>query len=340
MATAALRLMFGGDVMLGRLVRDAIARHGPDYPVGQLVSLLRQADLAIANLECALTDCTAEWPGAPKAFYFGGPPVAVRALTGAGISLVSLANNHALDFGVQGLLDTLATLDAHGVRHAGAGADASAAAQGAIIDCKGMLLGMAAFCDHQADFAAGPHHPGIAYLDLEDTATALSAFADALAPLRSAAVDWPILSLHWGPNMVWRPAARFRKLAHAAIEMGWKILFGHSAHVFHGIELYHGCPILYAAGDLVDDYYVDPDFRNDHQLLFELDLAGNALRRIRLHAIFIERCRTVPADPVRRDWTFTRMGSLCGELGTETRRAGEQLVIEATPLSWRQGPIA
>lgn len=324
-----LRVMFGGDAMLGRIVRERIERFGPDYPLGPVAPLLRQADLAIVNLECAITACTEEWSGEPKAFYFGAPPSAIEALAGAGVKLVSLANNHTLDFGVQGLEDTVEALDAHAIAHAGAGANLAAATAPAIVECKGMRFGMAAFCDHQQDFAAAPGRPGIAWLDLDDEPGALAAFAGALAPLRDAAVDWPILALHWGPNMVWRPSARFRRLAHGAIDMGWKILFGHSAHVFHGIELRHGCPILYAAGDLVDDYYVDPRFRNDHQLLFELELSGGALRRITLRPVFIEDCRTVPANAAQRDWTFRKITALCAKFGTSALQVGEQLLIEA-----------
>ena len=95
------------------------------------------------------------------------------------------------------------------------------------------------------------------------------------------------------------------------------------------MELYRGCPILYAAGDLVDDYRVDPDFRNDHQLLFELELADGELRRIVLHPLFIERCRTVPASAVQRAWIGRQMAQLCAELGTPLLASGDTFVIEA-----------
>jgi poly-gamma-glutamate synthesis protein (capsule biosynthesis protein) len=326
-ATPPLRVIFGGDTMLGRLVRDSIVRHGPGYPLGAIAPLLRQADLAIVNLECAITAASGLWPGAPKAFYFGAPPEAVQTLANAGVALVNLANNHALDYDVRGLLDTIKTLDDHAILHAGAGRDTRASLQPAIVQRKQLGFGMAAFCDHQADFAAAEGRPGIAWLDLHDEAGATAAFAHALAPLLAAGVTWPILSLHWGPNMVWRPSGRFRRLAHAAVDIGWKIVYGHSAHVFHGIELYRGCPILYATGDLVDDYYVDPEFRNDHQLLFELQLGERALHRIVLHPLFIEHCRVAPAGGARRDWIFRQMAVLCRELGTTTRVAGDTLVI-------------
>lgn len=325
---APLRLLFGGDVMLGRLVREAMLRDGVDAPLDAISSLLRGADLAIANLECAITDHGERWPGEPKAFYFGAAPTAAQALRNAGIGLVSLANNHILDYGVPGLLDTLSLLDAHGIAHTGAGRDLDAALRPAIALRRGQRIGMAAFCDHQADFAAGLEQPGMAWLDLRDEAATIDAFARALAALRAAGVDWTILSLHWGPNMVWRPAPRHVRLAHAAIDLGWNIVFGHSAHVFHGIELYRGGIILYAAGDLIDDYRVDPAFRNDHQLLFELWLGGGRLERLLMHPLFIRRFRVVPADAGQRAWIFKQMEMLCREFGTEIRTEGEVLLIE------------
>jgi poly-gamma-glutamate synthesis protein (capsule biosynthesis protein) len=314
---SALRLLFGGDVMLGRLVGDAMLREGADYPLGAVSGLLRGADLAIANLECAVCEPAERWHGAPKAFYFRAPPLAGQALRDAGIGLVSLANNHILDYGVQGLLDTLRILDAQDIAHAGAGAGLDAALAPVIVERQGVRIGMAAFCDHQADFAAAPEHPGMAWIGLHDEAAAIDEFTRALAPLRAAGVRWPILSLHWGPNMVSEPSDRQRRLARAAIDVGWKIVYGHSAHVFQGVELVEGCPVLYAAGDLVDDYAVDPEFRNDHQLLFELQLGDDALERIVMHPLFIRRCRVFPANSAQRAWIAERMRGLCAELGTD-----------------------
>jgi poly-gamma-glutamate synthesis protein (capsule biosynthesis protein) len=313
--------------MLGRLVRECMLRDGPDYPLSAVTPLLRAADLAIANLECALTDSLERWHGVPKAFYFGAPTRTGQALKDAGIGLVSLANNHILDYDVQGLQDTLATLDAAGILHTGAGMDLARALCPAIAECRGVRIGMTAFCDHQADFAASEDHPGMAWLGLHDEAAAIDAFARALAPLRAQGVRWPILSLHWGPNMVSEPAPHQRRLARAAIEVGWKIVYGHSAHVFQGVELHEGCPILYAAGDLVDDYAVDPAFRNDHQLLFALELGEDAVERIVMHPLFIRRCRVFPANSAQRAWIVERMQSLCRELGTGTEIDGDTLVV-------------
>lgn len=323
-----VKLVLGGDVMLGRLVGRAIARDGPAYPLGPVAHLLRDADLAMVNLECAITASRTKWTGAPKAFYFGAPPAAIGVLTGAGIDLVSLANNHVLDFGVAGLRDTRRALRQHGIAAAGAGDTIAEAAAPAIVERKGIRIGMVALCDHQADFSAQRARPGMAYLDLTDECASLSVFEMRLAALREQGVDWPILSLHWGPNMVLRPSARFRRLAHGAIGMGWKILFGHSAHVYQGIEIYRGCPILYAAGDLVDDYAVDPELRNDRQLLFEMELTRGELRKICLHPVWIHDCQARPAAPATAEAIVKRMTLLCAELESRIeQRNGETCII-------------
>jgi len=328
----AIRLMFGGDVMLGRHVKEHILRDGPDYPLEPVAQLRSAPDLTVVNLECALTSSLDTWTGAPKAFYFGAPPQAIHSLLGAGIDMVSLANNHALDFGVDGLVETQRLLRRHGIQQAGTGRDIGEAAAPAIVERCGVRFGMAAFCDHQQDFSARPNSPGIAYLDLDDEFAAVAALRSALEPLQRVAVDWPILSLHWGPNMALRPSQKFRRLAHPAIEMGWKILFGHSAHIFQGIEIHRGCPIIYAVGNLVDDYRGDPEFRNDHQLLFEMELAGGGLRRTVLHPLVIEECQARPAADAHLDYIADWMNALCGEMGTRMRRDGAWL--------WIDGPSA
>ncbi len=321
------RIVFGGDVMLGRLVKEEILARGAAYPLGAIAPFMRAADLTIVNLECAVTGRDAVWEGEAKAFYFGAPPDAADSLVDAGVDLVSLANNHSLDFGRQGLVDTLALLRERGIAVAGAGLNVEKALAPAVVDRAGIRFGMAAFCDHQGDFAAGPDQPGIAFLDLDDELSARKRFQESLDRMRELGVEWPILSLHWGPNMVWKPSRRLVRLARAAIDLGYAALFGHSAHIFHGIEFYKGRPIFYSTGDLVDDYAVDPEFENDGQLLFEVSLTGLAVREIALHPVFIDDCRTVLAKGREFERITRRAVALCADMGTLVRRDKDRLVI-------------
>ncbi len=325
---AIVRLTLAGDVMLGRLVAQKIKTQGPGYPLGGVAAIMRRADLTLVNLECAITPAHQPWRGAAKAFYFGAPPEAVQTLLDAGVDGVSLANNHVLDFDIAGLQDTLRMLSQHGIGYSGAGIDLEAARAPLFFERNGIKFGMAAYCDHQADFAAQVHGPGIAYAELADEAAALRQFRLGLARIRAGQADWPILSLHWGTNWAERPPPRFVRLAHAAIDMGYRILFGHSAHVFQGVEIYRGCPILYAAGDLVDDYYVDPRFRNVHQLLFELELSQSALQRILLHPVLIGECRASLATGEAFAYIASRMTERCRELGSRVDGQDGRLWID------------
>ncbi|HEY7758612.1 MAG TPA: CapA family protein [Burkholderiales bacterium] len=323
------RLMVGGDVMLGRLVADSIGARGADHPLAPIADIMRSADLTLINLECAITASSGRWPGAPKAFYFGAPPEAVRTLTHAGVDLVSLANNHTLDFDVQGLRDTLRHLAQAGIACAGAGENAAAARAPALVERGGVRFALVAYCDHQEDFAAGPDTPGIAWLDLKDEAGAVREFEAALGRIRAAGgAHWPILSLHWGPNFAFAPAERFTRLARAAVDAGFAMVFGHSAHNFQGVELYHGRPILYSTGDLVDDYAVDPWFRNDRSLLFELEISGTGLQRMRLHPVVIDDYQTRAASGADFEWIVQRLTDQCTGFRTRVQRSQHEVWIE------------
>jgi poly-gamma-glutamate synthesis protein (capsule biosynthesis protein) len=109
--------------------------------------------------------------------------------------------------------------------------------------------------------------------------------------------------------------------------MGYAALFGHSAHIFHGIEVYQGRPIFYSTGDLVDDYAVDPEFENDGQLLFEVSLSGLAVREIALRPVFIDDCRTAFAEGREFERITRRAVTLCADMDTLVRRDNERLII-------------
>lgn len=323
---ALTSVLLGGDVMLGRLVKKAILKCGVDYPMGNLFPILWQADCVLVNLECAITNNQTIWPGLAKAFYFGAPPAAAISLANSNVKMVNLANNHILDYDVQGLIDTLSNLQKEHIAYAGAGLNQEDAYAPGYLTVKKQKIAMVSFCDHQEDFAANTQSPGMAYLDLSDERKTIKRLEQSLKTIDSD-TDWPILSLHWGPNKVFRPSLQFIHIAHRAIDMGYRLLYGHSAHVFQGIEIYRNCPIIYAAGDLVDDYYVDPGFDNDHQLLIELRIFGNRIEEIRLHPIFIEYCRSLPANPEQISLIAARAEKLCGEFGVAVEQKGNELVI-------------
>lgn len=320
-----LHLLLGGDTMLGRRVNEAIRREGFTYPLEAIVATTRAADLFLVNLECAITPRKIEYSGPEKAFYFRADPVAADTLAYAGVDLVSLANNHALDADYDGLRDTLAILDEKEIFYVGAGTTIEAATRPAFLEAKGMRLGVLAYCDHQHDFAAGVDRPGIRYTDLSDpdTPARLAREVEALA----RQVDHVIVAFHWQHNWVPRVSSFYRSLARQLVEAGARIIWGHSPHHFQGVEWIGGSVVLYATGDLVEDYQLVPEFRNDRQLLFELLVSQQRVEQVRAYPLELKLSRTRAADAEARHWITERFSAMCGDLGSRVEQQGEWLGV-------------
>jgi poly-gamma-glutamate capsule biosynthesis protein CapA/YwtB (metallophosphatase superfamily) len=330
----SLTLALSGDVMLGRLVNPMIAEHGFAYPWGDLLPTVLGADCFLINLECALTDHTERWrDGGHKPFYFRADPDVVETLRLAGVNFAALANNHAADYEMAGLLDTVGVLDEAGIAHAGAGVDLAAARMPAFLTAAEWRIGVVAFADHPAVWAAGPTSPGINYMPVSLASSHFAAIEDALTIAREQA-DLVIFSIHWGPNQRVRPTPAFRDFARRVIETGADVFWGHSAHVVQGIEVWQGKPILYSTGDFVDDYSVDPELRNDLSGLFLLRAWPPALAWIGVIPVTISRCQVNRAREAERDWFSERFTALCAELGTDVLVAGEALTVPVTATPW------
>jgi poly-gamma-glutamate capsule biosynthesis protein CapA/YwtB (metallophosphatase superfamily) len=329
---AMITLALTGDVMLGRGVAAVLDDHmRPEAPWGDVMPLLDTADLRIINLECAITDYERPWTRTPKVFHFRAQPSAVETLRTARIDACSLANNHTLDFEEQGLLDTLEHLDAAGIRHAGAGRNRDEAAEPAILTVptdNTRRVALLAFTDNEPPFAAGIDRPGTNYLPVSLTPDVLRWVERAVSYAREMAADTVIFSNHWGPNMVQRPRETFRRFARAVIDRGVDIYYGHSAHVFQGVEIYRGKPILYDTGDFIDDYAVDPKMRNDWSFLFRVSVEEGAFKRLDLTPVKLSYAQVDLATGGERETILDRMERLSAQMGTVFSRREGALVLE------------
>jgi len=309
-----------GDVMLGRGVAQEIPRRAPESFWGNTLPLLQSADLLIAGLECAITRSTTPWTRTPKVFHFRAPPQAIEVLHAAGVRLVSLANNHTLDFEVQGLLDTLDYLDAAGIARAGAGRNLAEARRPAIVEAAGVRVGMVAFTDNEPGWAATENQPGINYIPIIPDAPTLQLVAEAVQAARADGAEFVILSLHWGPNMRRRPPQHFQQFAQAALDRGVDMIHGHSAHIFQGVAVRQGKPILYDTGDFLDDYAVDPVLRNDQSLLFLADVEPAGTRELRMVPVRLNYGVVNRATGQDAEEICERMQAFSAELGTTVER--------------------
>ena len=324
---AEVSLALAGDVMLGRLVNEAIKAYGPAYPWGDFRPLMARADLTIVNVECVITSHQQPWRRTPKVFHFRAGPIAAETLSLAGVDAVSLANNHTLDYEVEGLLEMLRLLDERGIAHTGAGRDRAEAAAPALLYAKGLRIGLVAVTDNEPVWAAGEQEPGTNYVPVSLGPHHFGRVEASLAQARQAA-DLVVFFNHWGPNMRERPPEEFRDFAHAVMDAGADVYFGHSAHIFQGIEVYKGKPIIYDAGDFVDDYAVDPTLRNDRGLLFWLTVDHAGVRGLELVPALIGDFQVNQARGGEFAAIAARLRQLSAEFGTKIDVRGHRLVVD------------
>ena len=247
----------------------------------------------------------------PKVFNFRADPDKVQSLKEARIDVVNIANNHILDFGPEGLLETLKTLDQAGINHVGAGADQTKACSPVIVSKNGITIGILGFTDNEPEWKAETNKPGTNYILVGD----LEPIKKAVSALRSH-VDFIILTIHWGPNMREQPTTDFINFAHEIINCGVDIFHGHSAHIPQGIEVYNKKLILYDTGDFVDDYAIDPVLRNDQSCFFMVTVDKKGIIQVKLIPTIINNMQVNPASGLLHAAIIERMKKLSAPFGT------------------------
>lgn len=309
-----MKIIFLGDVMLGRLVNNLLKRVPPGYPWGDTLSVLRQADLRICNLECVLSDKGRPWGS--KAFYFRTDAKNIAALKAADINMVSLANNHSCDFGYDAMEEMLAILDKSNISRAGAGLNIEEAQRPAVLESCGVRIGFVSFTDNEPGWEAGPNTPGIFYVPINLDDRRAQGLLNIIRELKKR-TDLVIAAAHWGPNRGYRPPDGHTPFARALVEAGADIIFGHSAHIFRGIEICKERPILYSTGDFVDDYAVDEVERNDESFIFLCEAEKNKIVGLRLFPTIIRHFHAELVKESMAESVAVKMRLLCREFGTE-----------------------
>jgi poly-gamma-glutamate capsule biosynthesis protein CapA/YwtB (metallophosphatase superfamily) len=312
------RIAVLGDTMLGRLCADRAATADAADLLGERVrAALGAADLVVANLECCISARGRRWPAPGKPYFFRAPPAAAGLLASLGVDVVTLANNHALDYGRDALLDTLEHLAGAGVRTVGAGPTRAAARRPLTVEVGGTKVTIIAVADHPADYAAGVGTPGTAYADLS---RGLPAWLQRSTVEAAQTSDVVLVTPHWGPNMTTAPVPHVRAAAAGLAAAGATVIAGHSAHVFHGVSWEQGTCILWDLGDFVDDYAVDPRLRNDLGLLWTIELDGAEPRAVEALPLRLQTCRTDAAAGDDAEWIGRRLARACESLGTSLER--------------------
>ncbi len=241
-----ITLLFAGDVYFSDHVQNAYDRAGGIGGVldEKIRAEIDEADIFMVNQEFPFTDrgTAAE----DKQFTFRVPPAKVSLLTEMGVDIVTMANNHILDFGPEGITDSLAALDGAGIRHVGAGEDLEQAKALEILEVKGRKIGFLGVSRvyMAASWAAGAGHPGV-FSTYDPTL--------ALQEIRAAKekCDHLVVYVHWGIERNTAPEEYQREMGRQYIDAGADLVVGSHPHVLQEIEYYKGKPIAYSLGNFV-----------------------------------------------------------------------------------------
>jgi poly-gamma-glutamate capsule biosynthesis protein CapA/YwtB (metallophosphatase superfamily) len=309
-----------------------------DYIWGDALHELQrsQVNLRIVNLETAITSAETPWPN--KGIHYRMHPQNIGSLTTAEISACALANNHVLDWGYDGLSETLKTLNAAGIAHAGAGNDAEEAMQPAVLGIAGksraLLFSFGSTTSGiPQEWKATSISPGVNLLDNLSEATA-ARLADQMRAHQQPG-DLIFASIHWGSNWGYQIPRDQIAFAHRLIEEGIAIVHGHSSHHVKAIEVFKGRLILYGCGDFLTDYEGISGyemFRGDLALMYliELDSCSGELMTSQLVPMHMRRFRLERASAPDAKWLCNLLNELSERFDTGTRLEEDNRLI----LQW------
>jgi poly-gamma-glutamate synthesis protein (capsule biosynthesis protein) len=242
---AAVTLAFGGDVHFEGVIRGRLERD-PETAFGPIASVLRRADLAMVNLETAITT---RGSAQSKSFTFRAPPTAFQALKSAGVDVVTMANNHGMDYGLVGLEDSIDAAQQAHFPVVGIGRDADHAFRPYRVTVNGQriaIIGATQVLDGSlaSAWTAGDGKPGLASAYLVDRL---------LATVRAArrTADTVVVDLHWGKELSRCPIERQRELAPKLVKAGADVVVGSHAHVLLGGGYLGPAYVDYGLGNFV-----------------------------------------------------------------------------------------
>lgn len=364
-ANKTIKLFLSGDVMTGRgidqvlpnsvdpILYEAYVKDARDYvllaerengkiarPVdykyiwGDALRLWEQnaPDLRIINLETSITTSDKAWPG--KGIHYRMHPENVKVFTAAGMDHVSLANNHILDWGRQGLEETMQTLKASKISFSGAGKNDKDAARASILQTQnGRILVLSYGMPNSGIFqswAAETDQSGLNFLPGMSQKDFARIKEDIEQQKHQG--DLVLLSIHWGGNWGYDISQRQREFAHQLIDKAnVDIIFGHSSHHPMGMEVYQNKLIIYGAGDFINDYEGisgHTQYRSELSLMYfpEIEARTGELKSLKIYPIEIKKFRLHRASKKDTNWlekTLTREGE---KLGTHLHKDQENIL--------------
>lgn len=327
-------------VVLAERANGPIARPVPFvYPWGDALAAIerRAPDARIVNLETSVT--TSDAYDARKEIHYRMHPANAGVLAAARIDVCVLANNHVLDWGAAGLVESLDVLHAAGVRTAGAGRDREDAERPAIVPSTSGRVLVFAVGDGSSGvpraWRARADAPGVARLDDLSDASA-DRLCERVASQKRAG-DVAIASVHWGSNWGYEVDVEMERFAHRLVDGPIDVVHGHSSHHPRPIEIHRGKLVLYGAGDLVNDYEGIEGyeaFRGDLSLVYfaDVEAATGALVALAMAPLRIRRMRLERASGADAAWLAARLDAVSRPYGTRVALAEDGSLVATWAL--------
>ena len=294
------------------------------WPWGEALDIVDQfaPDVRVLNLETSITAGSEFAPG--KAVHYRMHPDNIGCLAAIRPDVCALANNHILDFGYQGLTDTLRTLEDVGIQSAGAGLDAERAERPAVVGHVVVAsCGMGSSGVPHA-WAATGRRPGVAYVaDLTDRSA--NTLAERVLAVKGAG-DVAVVSVHWGSNWGYDVDSAQIHFAHRLIDAGIDVVHGHSSHHPRPIEVYRGRLIMYGCGDTIDDYEgiaTYEAFRHDLRLLYFASIDNESGAALRMVPMRMRRMRLERAPDGDAEWLRASVTAMSRQFGTRVDTAAD-----------------
>lgn len=274
-----------GDILLDRGVGAQIAAKGLEYPCEKVRVTLRQADIVYGNLECPLT-----LEGTPllknRNLVFKADPDHAGMLKNTGFTILNLANNHTMDYGRQGLENTLDALAKEGIRATGGGSSRDKAHAPVFVKESGLTLGFLGFSAFPPEgYFYLENRPDIARVDKER-------IWDTIREAREQC-DFLVVSFHWGKEFDFLASKEQKLLAHLAVDSGADAVVGHHPHVLQGMEMYKGKLIAYSLGNFVFDRQIPKG--TDETVIVNLTVTRKGIDGVELIPVRINDCQPAVA---------------------------------------------
>lgn len=324
-------LACGGAVNLSRRQHMRTAQLGAQNVLD--IPELRAADLAVVNLDCVVSTLGKQGTdkGEDGPFYCRARPELLRVLTAAGVDAVTVANAHSGDYGPTALQQQHEILDALGIASTGSGADRQDAFNPVVCRAGDMRVALLSVDTTQHRFAAGDDGFGTAYLSPTDPRAWRRVMAERIAAARNEA-DIVLVAVHWAARSTPTRDSDIRTLSHALVDVGADGVLGTTGPHLHGIELYHGKPIIHGTGSLLSD---TPRAWFRPGGLFRLGLCKTGITWVEYVPVGIGDGFSQRLDGEAATRAIDSFDGACQALGTTLTRTAEQAFVQLAPSAPR-----